>query len=536
MQRWYKKIIVFILMMALLQYPIGVFAADQQTMLRIGLITEFAEKSQLQISDKKVSIGYSISDVYNEIATLESETGYRFTKATKYYAKSTTKYKTYTSAQTAVSSLVKKYGITAVVGFMAKDDIRVFIGESNSEEQLKKVITKVKGSGISFETLGGDNGYRVKMEGSKQAIVYDGNGVNGYPQIAPIVENSDGDKVLTIGTKQYRGRLEIGSYGKNSVTAVNVIAIDDYLYGVVPAEMPSLWPEEALKAQAVVARTYAVHKGGVGGDSKASNPYQLNDTTASQVYKGYQGEVTTTNQAVDKTSEEYIYYNGQLIDATFFSTSGGATNNSEDVWSGVVPYLRGVSDRYELEPEKKPWILTFTKEDIASKLSAKGKSVGAITSVKEGERLDSGYLRTLDIKGKEGSITLEKEAVRNYFGAPSAKYKVISSKTIPDQVTVLSKGGKATTTRISSSSILSASGTVAGKDTSMEQFVVMGKDNFSNYPKEVPKKTDTYYFAGMGYGHGVGMSQSGAKGMAKEGYSYKEIIKHYYTGVEIIKK
>ncbi|MBS6560975.1 MAG: SpoIID/LytB domain-containing protein, partial [Clostridiales bacterium] len=365
MKRWYKKIIVFILMIVLLQYPIGVFASEQQTMLRIGLITEFAEKNQLQISDKKVSIGYSISNIYNEIATLESETGYRFTKASKYYAKSTTKYKTYTSAQTAVSSLVKKYGITAVVGFMAKDDIRVFIGESNSEEQLKKVITKVKGSGISFETLGGDNGYRVKMEGSKQAIVYDGNGVNGYPQIAPIVANNDGDKVLTIGTKQYRGRLEIGSYGKNSVTAVNVIAIDDYLYGVVPEEMPSLWPEEALKAQSVVARTYAVHKGGVGGDSKASNPYQLNDTTASQVYKGYQGEVTTTNQAVDKTSEEYIYYNGQLIDATFFSTSGGATNNSEDVWSGVVPYLRGVSDRYELEPEKQPWILTFTKEDIA---------------------------------------------------------------------------------------------------------------------------------------------------------------------------
>ncbi|MBS6560318.1 MAG: stage II sporulation protein SpoIID, partial [Clostridiales bacterium] len=108
--------------------------------------------------------------------------------------------------------------------------------------------------------------------------------------------------------------------------------------------------------------------------------------------------------------------------------------------------------------------------------------------------------------------------------------------TIPDQVTVLSKGGKETTTRISSCSILSASGTVSGKDTAMEQFVVMGKDNLSNYPKQAPTKADTYYFAGMGYGHGVGMSQSGAKGMAKEGYSYKEIIKHYYTGVEIIKK
>ena len=536
MYQWQKKMLAVVMAVGMILFSAPIFAAATEEYVKVGLTTEFANKSSVSITTSKISIGYSVSDSYKAIATLTSSSGYQFSKASKYYAKTTTVYKTYTSAQAAAASLAKKYRVETAIGLMANNDIRVLIGESASESALKKEIEKVKNSGLSFESLGADNGHRVKMVGSSTTILYDGSGTNGYPQIAPVDAESDGVKLLTIGTKKYRGRLEIGSYGKTTITAVNVVPIDEYLYGVVASEMPALWPEEALKAQAVVARTYAVNKGGTGADSNSSTPYKLNDTVSSQVYKGYQGEASTTNQAIDRTSGEYIVYNGKIIDATFFSTSGGATNNSEDVWSGVVSYLRNISDIYESEPEKAPWIFTFTNAEIASKLSAKGKSVGTVTAVTEGARLNSGYLSALTVTGKSGSVTLEKEQVRTYFGLPSAKYKVISSKDVPDQVTVLSKGGTKTKKRISASTILSASGTSKASSTSLEQFVVMGKDNLSNYPKSAPTKSGTYYFAGMGYGHGVGMSQSGAKGMAKAGYSYKEIIKHYYTGVEIIKK
>ena len=530
-----KKAVAIVCAMLLLYPPYSVDAKVQTDLLRIGLITEFSQKSSLKLADSSITIGYSVTSDYKEVATINSTTGFQFQATTKYYAKSTNTYSTYEQAKTMATTLKKNYSVNAFVGLFSNGDIRVMIGESASENALKTVISKVGNAfGLTFKSVGADNGHRVKMIGSQDEILYDGSGTNGYPQIAPVTSQKDGAKVLTIGDKQYRGRMEIGRYGKTGVSAVNVVSVDDYLYGVIPAEMPASWHEEALKTQAVVARTYAVNKGGFASDSNATSPYILNDTTASQVYKGYQREENSTNQAVDATKGEYIYYDDKLIDATFFSTSGGATANSEDVWSGVVPYLRGVSDIYELEPEKEPWILSYTSSEIQSKLKAKGQDVGTVTNVIEDMRTDSNYLYSLKVQGKTKSITLQKSIIRSYFNTPSNKFKVITAKDTPDQVSVLSANGKESKKRIQNCSILSASGTIKGSETTKEQFIVMGKDNLSNYPKKAPA-SGTYYFAGMGYGHGVGMSQSGAKGMAKAGYTYKEIIEHYYTGAKVLK-
>lgn len=530
-----KGIICLACMLIGIQQTNIVDAKTQSDLVRIGLETQFAQKSNLKIQDTNITIGYSLLSDYTAMAILNSSSGFSFTPATKYYAKSTNVYETYAKAKTMAATLKKTYGVEAFVGLYASKEIRVVIGECTSEATLKTQISKTKNSGLAFQSMGSDNGHRVKMVGSSDTIIYDGSGEHGYPQIASAVTQQDGSNYLTIEKQSYRGRIEIGRYKKSGVSAVNIVPIDEYLYGVVPSEMVPSWHEEALKAQAVVARTYAINKGGFASDSNATSPYILNDTTSSQVYKGYQSEVTSTNKAVNDTKGEYIYYNGSLIDATFFSTSGGATANSEDVWSGAVPYLKSVPDIYELEPEKKPWILSFTKEQIQSKVKAIGQDTGTVTNLIEDMRTDANYLYSLKIVGKTKSITLQKSAIRTTFGTPSTKFKVISSSDIPDQVSVLSASGKTVKKQIQNSTILSATGSQKGTDTTMDQFVVMGSSNLSNYPKKAPS-SGSYLFAGMGYGHGVGMSQSGAKGMAQAGYSYQEIIEYYYTGAHVLKK
>ena len=531
-----KKLCVLMFVALMLCFSQPTYAATQTDLIRIGLETNFLQQSSMTITDTKVGIGYSVNNSYTSLATLSSTKGFVFTPTTKYYGKSTTNYTSYSKAKSMANQLKTSYGVTSYVGIFDKGTIRVVI-EASSASALTTAMNKVK-STLAFESIGGNNGHRVEMVGSSDTILYDGSGTNAYPQLTPVTKNQAGDEVLTIKTtsttKSYRGRLEIGRYNQTGITAVNVVPIDNYLYGVVPAEMVSSWHTEALKAQAVVARTYARNKGKeLKGDSDSTSPYKLNDTTSSQVYKGYLGEVASTNAAVDATKGEYIYYNNALIDATFFSTSGGATANSSDVWVGDVSYLKGVSDIYETEPEKKPWIFTFTTDTIKEKLSAKGDNIGTIQSLTEGDRTSSGRLAALTIKGSSGSVTLEKEKIRSYFGTYSTKFKVIEYGDTPDKVTVLGANGQKKSKRIQSSYILSASGTVKGSATDNEQYVVMGSRNMSNYPKNAPTSKGTYYFAGMGYGHGVGMSQSGANGMAKAGYTYKEIIKHYYTNVEI---
>lgn len=533
MGRQIQKMVGLFLIFALVSFGVPVKAAVENDLLRIGLTTSYAKKSSLTIADSQIAIGYCVNNNYTEIAELISETGFLFAPASEYYAKSDQSYGSYINAKMAAESIRADYKVSAWVGIFGAGEIYVLIGGDSNTSALATTIKKVQNSDLTFTAMESNNKQRVKMTGSYDSIIYDGKEGNGYPQIASVLP----DNKLTIGTKQYRGRMEIGCYGNASVTAVNVVPMEQYLYGVIAAEMSSSWPEEALKAQAVVARTYAFHKGlGFGGDSSLITPYILNDTTSSQVYKGCAGETANTTMAVDVTSGEYIYYNGETIDATFFSTSGGATANSEDVWSSPVPYLQSVPDLLELEPEKEPWIMTFTNAAIKSKLSAQGQNIGTVSNIVEESRTDSGFLNSINIIGSTKTLNLQKAVIRSYFGTPSTKFKIISSKDTPDQVTVLSGDGIKKTKRISNCTILGADQTVSASNTSMEQFMVSSSERFSNYPKSAPSKADTYYFAGMGYGHGVGMSQSGAKGMAKAGYSYKEIIEHYYTGTAVIKK
>jgi stage II sporulation protein D len=173
-----------------------------------------------------------------------------------------------------------------------------------------------------------------------------------------------GTAINGVRSGRYRGALELR--GGSGVTVVNALSVDSYLRGVVPGEMPSSWLPEALKAQAVAARTYALVS------DRGGAVFDVYPDTRSQVYKGMDSEVASTSAAVRDTSRHVVTYDGELITTYFFSTSGGKTENVENIFGGSsAPYLRGVKDPYDRISPRHRWRLgPYSRRTISAKLGS----------------------------------------------------------------------------------------------------------------------------------------------------------------------
>ncbi len=167
--------------------------------------------------------------------------------------------------------------------------------------------------------------------------------------------------------KKYRGAATALRQNNSNLTIVNLLPTEKYLYGVVPREMPHSWPEEALKAQAVAARGFAV----ASINKYIDHGFNLCNTVNSQVYGGYEAEQSRTNRAVDLTRGQVITYNGHLAIPYYHSSSGGHTEDSENIWTNAVPYIRGVQDEYSLNSPHKEWEKALKKSEIESILRKK---------------------------------------------------------------------------------------------------------------------------------------------------------------------
>ena len=341
-----------------------------------------------------------------------------------------------------------------------------------------------------------------------------------------ILESQDGSE-LTVnslvraqGTPSYGGRLEILDT-ENGLVLVNEIDMEEYLKKVIPSEMPSSYEKEALKAQAVCARTYAF----VQSRSNSYSEYgaQIDDSTQFQVYNNVDPDEKTA-QAVQETYGKMLYYNENPITAYYFSTSCGTTTNAA-IWDSDpedTPYLRCLSlqtARSRLSFASEEAFASFIKKKnfpaydasyplyrwnfktngtiIASHVGG----VGKITGVSVTERGPGGVAMKLLVKGSEGETTISgQNAIRSALGDASLTLTLMDGKT--------SDGWS-----------LLPSGFLAIEETGTDE---QGVVQFRVY--------------GGGYGHGVGMSQNGAQGMAKAGMGYEEILKYFYDGVTIEEK
>jgi SpoIID/LytB domain protein len=231
----------------------------------------------------------------------------------------------------------------------------------------------------------------------------------------------------------YRGSIQIDVV-TGKLRAINMVGLEQYLYGVVPSEMPFKWHAEALKAQAVVARSYALA-------TRRTGAFDLYPDTRSQVYLGLDHEKPSTNAAVDATAGQVVLYEGQVAKTFFFSTSGGRTASAEDVWGEPVPYLVSVLDPYDSISPHHDWgPLVFTGAKLAKALKMKGRVVDL-----QPELNSSGRIKVLNVLGTKGTLAVQGADLRRRLGLRSTWFSVgVLSLSAPLQPVTYGGRGKLT--------------------------------------------------------------------------------------------
>ncbi len=266
---------------------------------------------------------------------------------------------------------------------------------------------RVRDAAGKIKTLTGEQvigpGLRLKVKGAKKRAALE----------APLVF-LPGDEPLRLG-RRYRGTIQVDRVGRR-LRAINVVKLEQYLYGVVPSEVPDDWPAEVLKAQAVAARSYALATRKTGG------AFDLYPDVRSQVYRGVDEEEDTTNAAVDETAGQVLMYSGRLIIAYFHSTSGGRTASVQDVWAGSkpTPYLVGVDDPYDSISPHHVWgPIVIPAARLKRVLKTPGRLLDVRTTVNGSSRADT----VLGV-GTEGEGSVRASDLRRELGLRSTWFRI----------------------------------------------------------------------------------------------------------------
>ncbi len=293
------------------------------------------------------------------------------------------------------------------------------------------------------------------------------------------------NSVIRVNDRRYRGDIKISANG-NDIIVLNIIDMENYLKGVVPAEIGVRSREEmsAMEAQAVAARTYAY------SHIFPDRFYDMENTVNDQVYIGYSIENDITNEAVEKTKGIVAMYKGKPIDAKYHSTCGGVTSSAKDEWGSNVPYLQPVEDK-----DKNGYFCSFSphfhwkhvfKRDYFFRIVKDG--------IKRLKGRDPGQLKRILLKKHKGRVF---------------------------EMTVVTTNGEYVFKGLSIRKVFSP--------------VNAPGDMLRSRYFSIISEGENIIIDGHGFGHGVGMCQYGAMGMAKRGYKYDEILKHYYKGISLVK-
>jgi stage II sporulation protein D len=362
-----------------------------------------------------------------------------------------------------VLGLVLIYVATAYGG--NAPSIRISIKETGAPVEIEGTDLLIREL-PSFEKVALDKSdpvYRI-------ALVPGGMTINQRTWPATHLVLASGDGVIRIDGKRFQGRVEVVKTKRNRLLLINDMDLERYLVGLINHEISSAWPPEAVKAQAVAARTYAYFQ----KEKKMKELYDLESSVLDQVYGGIGLEDERAASAVRATAGEVLTYQGRIIKAVFHSCCGGRTENSEAVWGEMLPYLRSVPDPYCTESPRYYWRYEISIADMSRRLG-----LGAITKITLRNRTASGRVRELEFGFDSGQK-------RNYSGEELRK--------------------------------------------------LLGYDNLKSTNFRVESTVDEIKFSGSGSGHGVGMCQWGAKGMADKGFNYRQILSHFYQGTRIERK
>lgn len=397
--------------------------------------------------------------------------------------------------------------------------------------------------GVEGATVGETSayGYSVVATGTTRILFqFDANkaGLEGAFGVLPGLE--DGVKAVTAfkGQKFYGGFTFERINGGDS-TVVNVVSLDDYVKGVIPYEMSPSWPIEALKAQAVAAKCYALGKK-AGSQHNKTYHFDICTTTDCQVYRGVGGANANSNQAVDEVSGKFIYYNGKLATQTVYSSShGGASEDAKNIWGTDYPYLKGVIDPYEADVAdiagNYKWTKTYTADALKERLHQVGIVCGDIVNFTT-QKSETGNVIAFTVTDAMGkNYTVSRSKVRPYLNVNSIHFDVTVSggDLSAPGYTIAERPG--TVSDLTTQYAISGDGTVSA--VSDGAYAITGDGVVKLEPSPgAPTGTGknvVYTFKGTGWGHSVGMSQWGAYAMAKRGFGYEDILKFYFTGITV---
>ena len=395
----------------------------------------------------------------------------------------------------------------------------------------------IKGKRFSNKKI---KGLTLKKQNNRTTLFFDDNKQKIYDLKNDekfLVRSSD-RRGIWVGQKRYAGKLKI-LIRDNDIFVVNVLGIEKYLGSVVGSEMPAKWPLEALKAQAIASRTYALKQKG--------NPlYDIDSTDKNQVYTGLEAGTNRTKKAVNSTRSLVLTYKNKLINSLFHSSSAGMTENSQDVWKNKYPYLSSVKD-FDKNNPKLRWNKKFSKSQL-QKLFPK---IGGIKKIEILNITSTGRVKKVRIHGDFGTNQISGVDIRKRMNLKSTlvRFKFIednetkSSNESPKSLSTNSLENESLThiVRIGDTLI----GIAYQYDVSVKAIVALNNIKNSSLidigqrlliPRISLNSSSSdkiLVVSGYGSGHGVGMSQWGAKYMANKGVRAKSILKHFYKGVEI---
>ena len=332
---------------------------------------------------------------------------------------------------------------------------------------------------VSFEVLD-DKGHVVtrgaKLDGATVKPV--AQGIQWWSQVVPthfLVVKSMGSGIRVGSSGVYRDEVLIYKNAKGSLDVISRLKLDDYLKGVIPFEGNPKWALEALKAQAVASRTFALTK----MLARRSEEYDVSSGFTSQVYAGKQIENERTDQAVDATQGEVLLYKGKIFPAYYHSTCGGATTAADLVWRvKPLPPLGGVECKFcEGSPHYK-WEAKVTPAEIKEKLAKQEMPVQEVLGIRTDKVDKTGRAHKFVIQSTWAEKTVDADAFRVWIDPMRLK---------------------------------------------------------SNLITKIANRDGAFVFKGRGWGHGVGMCQFGMKYLGELGYGYQEILGYYYPGAQISK-
>ena len=337
---------------------------------------------------------------------------------------------------------------------------------------------------------------------------------------------------------KYCGGFQYSRRSGGLITVVNFVSTEEYIKGILPYEMNNSWPMEALKAQACTARNYALTSLG----SHGAHGFDLCVTEHCQVYLGRNAANARTDRAVEETAGMYITYNGSLCRTFYASTNGGASENVENVWNDTIPYLRGVVDPYEADVAERIsnyyWTINYTPQQLTQRLQGRGYNCSTIVSMEVSAHTPTGNVLSVTVKDDNGrTFTFSRrEQLISALGVPTQRFS-IGNATYNEGIEVFVDGSTQTINTGTQIYAIDGNGdTVEVPRGPIYAITESGSIEIISEaaPNDSGMVNGVFRISGSGRGHNVGMSQWGAYSMAEyHGKSFIDIIKFYYTGVEV---